>query len=126
MTHILTLTVTDSANETATATVEVTVTSEVAETVANAAVEGEEPVSVIRVPSGTRVTLDGTGSVVDYRREPASYLWVRTHGTPDASVDDLTGADTKQPSFTADILKPGAADVTHVFTLTVTDSTWCA
>ena len=123
VTHILTLTVTDSANETATATVEVTVTSEVAETVANAAVEGEEPVSVIRVPSGTRVTLDGTGSVVDYRREPASYLWVRTHGTPDASVDDLTGADTKQPSFTADILKPGAADVTHVFTLTVTDST---
>ena len=33
----------------------------------------------------------------------------------------LTGANTAQPSFTADTLEPGDDPVTHEFTLTVTD-----
>ena len=122
-TYTLTLMVTDSANESATAMVTITVISEVVETVANAAVEGEEPGKIIRVPSGQSVTLDGRDSVIDYRRLPASYSWARTGGTPGASVDDFIGADTEQPGFTANILAVGDPDVTHIFTLTVTDST---
>ena len=124
VTHIFTLRVTDNQGSTqATDTVTFTVTSAFAETVANAAVEGEEPGSgkIIRVPSGDPVTLDGRSSVIDYRRLPPSYSWARTDGTLGASVD-LTGAKMETASFTADILEPGDPDVIHVFTLTVTDS----
>ena len=71
------------------------------------------------VASGALVMLDGSGSTADPRRTIASYGWVRTSGDATAT---LSGADTATPSFTAETLVDGAADATHVFTLTVTDS----
>ena len=67
------------------------------------------------VDSGQTVTLDGSGTASDSVRT-VSYLWTRsvTGGT-------LTGETTLTPSFMAPALTAGAADVTYVFTLTVTD-----
>ena len=72
------------------------------------------------VDSGDEVTLEGSGTATDIRRA-VTYAWTRTGGTSTATVP-LTGADTLQPTFTADTLTPGAASVTHEFTLTVTDN----
>ena len=112
VTHVFTLRVTDSAGGIDTDTVTITVESPFAPTVAHAGNDQE-------VLSGTTVILDGSGSTVD-RRAMISYAWVRTGGTSGASVL-LNDASTALPSFTADTLVPGADDVTHVFTLTVTD-----
>ena len=116
VTHILTLTVTDSANETAMATVTITVTSGFADPVAIITGAAEREVA-----SGGTVMLDGSGSTFDSRRSPLTYLWARTDGTSTVN-GTLTGATTATPSFTAEILTAGAEDVTHILTLTVTDS----
>ena len=114
VTHILTLTVTDSANVTATDTVTITVTSGFVNPVA----EAGDPRSV---GSGATVTLDGGRSTVDSRRTPLTYSWVRTGGTSSAT-GTLTRATTATPDFTAETRADGAEDVTHILTLTVTDS----
>ena len=111
--HIITLTVTDDKGSTAaTDTVKITVTSEFADPVANAGPSQT-------VASGVTVTLDGRKSTKDDRLT-IGYLWARTDGTPGKSVT-LTGSNTAEPSFTADTLEPEDPNVTHVFTLTVTD-----
>ena len=114
VTYIFTLTVTDNQGSTAaTDSVTITVTAPAfADPVANAG----PPQTVA---SGATVTLDGSKSTKDDRRT-ISYLWARTDGTPGKSVT-LTGSNTAEPSFTADTLEPEDPDVTHVFTLTVTD-----
>ena len=111
--HVFTLTVTDNAGGTATDTVTITVVSDFSMPVANA---GED----LRVISGRVVRLDGSGSSPDFRKTIESWSWERTGGTGGASVI-LTGADSARPEFRAVQLEPGAGDVTHVFTLTVTD-----
>ena len=125
VTYIFTLTVTDSANETDTDTVTITVFSVPANPVAQA---GDD----VSVGSGRTVTLDGSRSTVDYRRDrstlagkltgspPLFYSWARTGGTSTAT-GTLTGEDTATPRFTAETLTDGAEDVTHILTLTVTD-----
>ena len=110
VTHILTLTVTDSANETAMATVTITVTSPFAPTVANAGPDKT-------VTSGGTVTLDGGGSTSDRRFPIGEYAWTRT-----GTGGSLTDADEEVARFTAPALTSGAPDETHIFTLTVTDS----
>ena len=111
--HEFTLTVTDNVGETDTATVMVTVTSPFATPVAHA---GEAQ----RVASGVTVTLDGRASTKDRRRTIASYLWKRTGGSGGAV--ELSSTSVVQPTFTADTLGSGASDVTHDFSLVVTDS----
>ena len=71
------------------------------------------------VASGAMVTLDGSGSMVDFRRTPLTYSWKRTSGDATAT---LNGETTVMPSFKAETLKDGARDTTHVFTLTITDN----
>ena len=114
VTHVFTLTVMDAEGAPGTDTVTITVTAPFAATVADAGpdqtVDSEDP-----------VTLDGSGSIVDRRRTPLSYAWERTTGGTVGATVTLTGANTVRPSFTADTLAIGAEDVTHVFTLTVTD-----
>ena len=114
VTHVFKLEVTDNNGEKSDpvdVTVIVTSPSNFTKPSANA---GEDQ----SVSSGTTVSLDGSGSEGD--RQTIDYLWTRTGGTPGKSVI-LTGANTAQPSFTADTLEPEDDDVTHVFTLTVTD-----
>ena len=79
---------------------------------------GADPDAV--APEAT-VTLDGTGSAAVSGRTIRSYAWERTSGTTGASVT-LSDASVAKPTFTADTPEPGSADVTHVFTLTVTDN----
>ena len=112
--HVFDLVVTDDAGDTDTDTVTVTVFAPFADPVADA---GDDQ----QVGSGTTVTLNGSGSTVDWRRSIESYAWKRTGGTESTTVT-LTGADTDRPSFTADSLNFDDAAVTHVFTLTVTDN----
>ena len=92
--------------------VEITVVSPIA---APAAKAGD---NLVVDPEDT-VRLDGSGSTGD-PRATLSYVWERTGGTEDETIA-LNGAATEQASFTADTLAAGADDVTHVFTLTVTD-----
>ena len=114
VTYIFTLTVTDDAGSTAvTDTVTITVRSATADPVAQA---GDDE----SVGSGGTVTLNGSRSTVDFRRSIRLFSWARTGGTSTAT-GTLTGATTATPSFTAETLTPGAADVTHILTLTVTD-----
>ena len=113
--HIITLRVMDNqGTREATDTVKITVKAprRFADPVANAGPSQT-------VASGATVTLDGSKSTKDDRRT-IGYLWARTDGTPGKSVT-LTGSNTAEPSFTADILEPEDPDVIHVFTLTVTD-----
>ena len=112
--HEFTLTVTDSGGGTRTDTVTVTVTSPFAVPVAEAGLDQT-------VGSGAMVELDGSGSTVDRRRKIRSHAWKRTGGVGGSVT--LNDASAVQPSFTAETLSPGAADVTYVFELTVTDST---
>ena len=113
VTHEFTLTVTDSEGGTDTATVTITVTSGFAAPVANAGPDQ-------RAVSRATVRLDGRGSTSDRRKTITSYAWERTGGIGDSNLT-LTGANTAQPTFTADTLNPGVDAVTHVFTLTVID-----
>ena len=106
--HTFTLTVTDSNSATSADTVEITVNAPPLAMVAGAAER--------TVKSGESVTLDGSGSSDSTGK--LTYAWTRTGGT---SIS-LTGETTDTLTFTADTLDPGAADVTHVFTLTVTDA----
>ena len=113
--HVFTLTVTDEVGGTDTDTVTITVTApSFVIPVANAGPDRT-------VAAGMEVILDGTGSTVDHHGTIMSYAWKRTGGT---SVDTvfLTGANTISPVFTADALDAEAADVTHVFELTVTNN----
>ena len=112
VTHVFTLTVRDSQGLFSTDTVTVTVTASFAGPVADAGPNQT-------VAPGATVTLDGSASTVDRRRSIASHAWTRTGGTGGQVM--LSSESVAKPTFTADALTPGAADVTHVFTLTVTD-----
>ena len=68
--------------------------------------------------SGSSVTLDGSGSS-DRDGTVESWTWTRTGGTGGSVT--LSDASVAQPTFMADTLTPGGADVTHEFTLIVTD-----
>ena len=113
-THVFTLTITDNAGDTDSDTVMITVVSGFALPVAEA---GDSR----SIASGKTVKLDGRGSTVDFRRTPPAYSWTRTGGTS-TDMGTLTGETTSMPSFTAEVRDAGAPDVTHIFTLTVTDS----
>ena len=110
VTHVFGLTLTDSAGDTDTDTVTITVTAGNVTPVADA---GDDRT----VASGDEVTLDGSGSTDD---GTITYAWTRTGGTGDNTVT-LSSASAQQPTFTADTLQEGVADVTHVFELVVTD-----
>ena len=113
VTHIFTLTVTDNDGGTHAATVTVTVTP-------NARPEAHAGPDQM-VTSGDTVTLDGSGSTDSGDGSVTGYTWTRTGGTGDDTLV-LTGATTIRPTFTADILAPGSSDVTHIFSLVVTDN----
>ena len=106
VTYGFTLTVTDSVGATHTDMVTITVTSGLF----------AEAGPAKRVVSGETVTLDGSGSQTDSTRT-VRYAWTRTSGTGGT----LIGETTLTPSFTAQVLNPGDADVTLEFTLTVSD-----
>ena len=107
-----TLTVTDSDGATAASMVKITVTSGLVAHAGNPRT----------VNSGASVTLDGSGStdIGTDGSKVISYAWTRTGGTGGMVV--LTGENTATPSFTAEMLAPGATAVTYIFTLTVSDN----
>ena len=114
VTHIIRLTVTDTAGNTDTDSATITVKEPFATPVANA---GPDQLEVV---SGAPVQLDGSGSSVD-RRRTATYSWVRTGGTTGGTVTFSPSATVESPTFPADTLTESDSDVTHIFTLTVTD-----
>ncbi|MDN4502851.1 hypothetical protein QX776_10570 [Alteromonadaceae bacterium BrNp21-10] len=106
------LTVTDNKGATAIDTVSVTVNNVVVPNVSPIANAGDDQT----VDEKSAVMLDGGGSDADGTVE--SYSWVQMSG-----VDvELTDADTQTLSFVAPNIEEGGADVTLVFTLTVTDN----
>ena len=111
VTHIFELTVTNNTGQTDTDTVTITVTSGFAAPVANA---GDDQV----VHSGEIVYLDASGSL-GLNDDLMTYAWTNMNETEESII--LTGADTAQPSFKANTLAAGSPDVTHVFSLTVTN-----
>ena len=111
VTHIFELTVTNNTGQTDTDTVTITVTSGFGAPVANA---GDDQV----VHSGEIVYLDASGSL-GLNNDLMTYAWTNMNETEDSII--LTGADTAQPSFKANTLAAGSPDVTHVFSLTVTN-----
>ena len=114
VTHIFTLTVTD--NEGSIDTDMVTITVKAPDAVTNAPpVANAGPDQ--RVGSGTPVALNGSGS--SDSDGTITYAWARTGGT--GGEVTLSNASAARPTFTADTLAPGDPDVTHVFSLTVTD-----
>ena len=110
VTHIFTLRVTDNQGSTA-ATDTVTIT-----VISGLVAEAGAPQTVA---SGAPVTLAGSGTETDSSRT-VIYAWTQTGG--DAATVTLIGANTLQPTFTAQTLNPGDADVTYEFTLTVSDN----
>ena len=114
VTHIIRLTVTDAAGNTDTDSATITVKEPFATPVANA---GPDQLEVV---SGAPVQLDGSGSSVD-RRRTATYSWARTGGTTGGMVTFSPSATVESPTFPADTLTESDSDVTHIFTLTVTD-----
>ena len=111
VTYVFDLTVTDNKGSPAsTNSVTVTVAAPIAPPVANPGDDQE-------VASGATVELDGSGSTKD-RRAELSYFWTQTGG-PNVTLSDTTA---QKPTFTAASLAAGAADVTYVFDLTVTDN----
>ena len=114
--HIISLVVTDSADvESSASTVTVTVVSSFRNPVANAGPDQDD------IKSGATVTLDGSKSTVDPRNTPLSYAWSYTEGT--GMQITLERSDLQKPTFIADRLTNDMKNVTHVFTLTVTDKT---
>ena len=114
--HEISLIVTDSADvESLTDTVEITIISAFAAPMANAGPDQDD------IKSGATVTLDGSKSMVDPRNTPLSYVWSYTEGT--GMKITLEHPDLQKPTFVADRLTNDMKDVTHVFTLTVTDKT---
>ena len=110
VTHVVSLRVTDSADvESSADTVTITVIPGFKAPVADAGPDQDN------IVPGATVSLDGSGSSVDRRRNIKSWAWTSETAT-------LTGATTETPSFVADSLDPGDADVTHVVSLRVTDS----
>ena len=114
VTHIIRLTVTDQAGNSDTDSATITVKEPFATPVANA---GSDQLEVV---SGATVQLDGSGSSVD-RRRTATYSWARTGGTTGGMVTFSPSATVESPTFPADTLTVSDSDVTHIFTLTVTD-----
>ena len=111
VTYVFDLTVTDNKESpSSTDTVTVTVEAPIAPPVANAGDDQD-------VASGATVELDGSGSTKD-RRAELSYSWTQTGG-PNVTLND---AAVQKPTFTAEIVAAGAANVTYVFELTVTDN----
>ena len=51
------------------------------------------------------MTLDGSGSTVTDSSRAVTYAWTQTGGTVGATAP-LTGANTLQPTFTADMWTP--------------------
>ena len=112
VTHIFELVVTDKKGiKSDPATVTVTVLSPL---VANA---GDDQ----SVGSGATVTLRGSGSTVSDSNRTVAYAWERTSGTGTDTVM-LSDKTMLEPTFTADTLMVGDTEVTHIFTLTVTDN----
>ena len=111
--HIFTLTVTDSAGMTHETTIEITIVSDFMLPIADAGTDQQ-------VKSGARVMLDGGNSIFDRRRSVDTWNWQRTGGT--GVPVTLTAENTQEPFFFAETLADGINDVTHIFTLTVTDS----
>ena len=110
VTHVVSLRVTDSADvESSADTVTITVIPGFKAPVADAGPDQDN------IVPGATVSLDGSGSSVDRRRTIKSWAWTSETAT-------LTGATTATPTFVADSLDPGDADVTHVVSLRVTDS----
>ena len=109
VTHVISLRVTDDANDVSEPDmVEITVISGFAAPIANAGPDQDD------IAPGATVNLDGSASTVDPRREIRTWAWTSDTAT-------LTGANTSTPTFVADNLEPGDADVTHVISLRVTD-----
>ena len=123
-THEITLTVTDSAMDTDTAMVTITVQ---ADPLANAGADR-------RIQSGTMtspvtVTLDSSGSRVGAGRTIVSRDWERLVNDPRDTAEDLPvgypapkAGDSSMSTFTAQTLGPGDAEVRYVFELIVEDS----
>ena len=86
------------------ATVTVTVVSSFRDPVANAGSDQDE------VVPGAIVTLDGSASTVDPRREIKAWAWTSETAT-------LAGANTSTPTFTADNLESGDPNVVHEISL---------
>ena len=115
VTHVIRLTVTDGAENTHYDEVTITIREPFADPIANAG--PDQP----GIASGATVQLDGSGSSVD-RRRTATYSWARTGGTTGGTVTFSPSATVESPTFTADTIVDGDPDVTHILTLTVTDS----
>ena len=112
VTHYFTLWVTDDEGLSAFDTVTVTVVAPLAHPVANAG-----PDQTVR--SGAIVTLDGSASRDD-DGTITSFNWIRESGT--AGDVALAGADTANPTFTAETVAVGAPSVTYQFILFVRDN----
>ena len=115
-THVISLIITDNANvESSVSRVTITIVSDFRNPVANAGPDQNN------IKSGATVTLDGSKSTVDSRNAPLSYVWSYTEGT--GMKITLEHPDLQKPTFVADRLTNDMKDVTHIFTLTVTDKT---
>ena len=119
VTHIFTLTVTDSDGASHSDTVTLTVEEPIANP--TAVIDGAAALEVRRGAGGTLV--GNTGSVVDRRRSLSTYGWARTGGSGSGSSLTLGSPDMAQTTFTTatGTPLPGKNDETHEITLTVTD-----